>query len=155
MAPELLLELSRYPLFPKTAADLIRVAGLEGAARIITAWGGQEWPVPARVGGATAKGQRRYAHLCEIVGDAVAQRVVAWCGGGMLNVPNLKEVKHSRAQQLVRAEYDVLTLVKGYSSPEAVFELGIKFDLAGRTVEKIIKRPDSELTEVAGQGILF
>ena len=154
MTPELLLELSRYPLFPRTAADLIRVAGLEGAARIISAWGGQEWPVPARIGGGTAKGRQRYAHLCEIVGTPAAQRVVAWCGGGMLMVPNCKEVKHSRAQQLVRQEYDVLTLVKGYSSPEAVFELGIKFDLAGRTIEKIIKRPECELVDVI-QGALF
>lgn len=155
MTPELLLELSRYPLFPKTAADLIRVAGLDGAARIISAWGGQEWPVPTRVGGGSAKGRARYAHLCEIVGEPAAQRVVAWCGGGMLMVPNLKEVKHSRAQQLIRAEYDTLTLAKGYSSPEAVFELGIKFGLAGRTVERIIKRPESELAEAMVQGALF
>lgn len=154
MTPELLLDLSRYPLFPRTAADLIRVAGLEGAARIIGAWPGQEWGVPVRVGGATAKGRANYAYLCEVAGEPAAQRIVAWCGGGMLQVPNLKEVKHSRAQQLLRGEYDNL-LIKGYSSPEAVFELGIKFDLAGRTVEKIIKRPESELAEAMVQGALF
>jgi len=154
VSPELLLELSRYPLFPRTAADLIRVAGLEGAARLISAWPGQEWAVPVRVGGATAKGRAKYAYLCEVVGEPAAQRIVAWCGGGTLLVPNLKEVKHSRAQQLLRGEYDTL-LIKGYSSPEAVFELGIKFDLAARTVEKIIKRPESELAEAMVQGALF
>ena len=155
MTPDLLLDLSRYPLFPRTATDLIRVAGLDSAAAIISAWGGQEWPVPVRVGGATAKGRARYAHLCEVAGSEAAQRIVAWCGGGMLQVPNLKEVKHSRAQQLIRSEFDVLTLSKGYSSPEAVFELGIKFDLASRTVEKIIKRPESQLVAAMGQGDLF
>lgn len=155
MTPELLLELSRLPLFPRTAADLIRIAGLEGAARIISAWGGQEWPVPVRAGGARPQGVRRYAHLCEIVGEPVAQRVVQHWGGDMLPVPNLKEVIASRNHDLIRAEFDVLTRIRGYSSPEAVFELGLKFNYTGKTIENVLKRPDNVKAEPAAQGMLF
>ncbi len=154
MTPELLLELSRYPLFPRTAADLIRIAGLDAAAALIMAWSGQEWPVPVCVGGGTAQGRRRYAQLSEIAGENAAKRIVAQYGGGMLIVPNLKEVRHQRDQDLIRAEFDRLTMRNGYSSRDAVFELGIKYGYAGRTIEKIIKRPDAELVEVV-QGALF
>ena len=58
MTPQLLAELSRLPLFPRSARDLIRVAGLEGAAQIITAWPGQQFPVPAVVGGGTFAARR-------------------------------------------------------------------------------------------------
>lgn len=155
MTPELLSELSRLPLFPRTAADLVRVAGLEGAARIISAWGGQEWPVPARVGGVRPQGIRRYAHLCEIVGEPVAQRIVQAWGGTRMLIPNLKEVLWSRNQDLIRAEFDQLTRDQGYSSPEAVFELGIKYNVTGKAIENALKRPDNVKTEPAEQYSLF
>lgn len=154
MTPELLAELSRYPAFPKTAVDLVRVAGLDGAAALIKAWPGQEWPCPVRVGGANDKGTRRYEQLLEIVGDQAARRIVQWCGGGMLIVPNLKVVLHQRNQALIRSEYDEL-IRTGYSSPEAVFALGIKYNLNGRAIERIIRQPDTELGQPMGQGCLF
>ena len=117
------------------------------------AWSGQEWPVPVCVGGGTAQGRRRYAQLSEIAGENAAKRIVAQYGGGMLIVPNLKEVRHQRDQDLIRAEFDRLTLRNGYSSRDAVFELGVKYGYAGRTIEKIIKRPDAELVDVV-QGVL-
>ena len=155
MTPELLLDLSRLPMFPRTAADLVRVAGLEGAAAIISAWGGQEWPVPRRVGGGNPKGQRRYAHLCEVAGEPVAQRIIAWCGGARLQVPNCKEVLWSRNQDLIRTEFDALTSVHGYSSPEAVFELGIKYGVTGKAIENVLKRPDNVKAQIEAQGCLF
>lgn len=155
IAPELLLELSRLPLFPRTAADLIRIAGLEGAARIISAWGGASWPVPVRVGGVRPQGVRRYAHLCEIIGEPAAQRVVQYWGGSRLQVPNLKEVINSRNHDLIRAEFDVLTRLRGYSSPEAVFELALKFDVTDTTIENALKRPDNVKVEVPAQSVLF
>lgn len=155
MTPELLLELSRLPLFPRTGADLIRVAGLEGAARIVSAWGGQEWPVPVRAGGVRPQGVRRYAHLCEIVGEPVAQRIVQHWGGTRLQVPNLKEVIWSRNQDRIRAEFDVLTAAHGYSSPEAVFELGLKYGVTGKAIENALKRPDNVMAELPAQLGLF
>lgn len=155
MTPDLLLELSRLPLFPRTGADLIRIAGLEGAARIISAWGGQEWPVPVRAGGVRPQGVRRYAHLCEIVGEPAAQRVVQYWGGSRLQVPNLKEVISSRNHDLIRAEFDVLTRVRGYSSPEAVFELGLKYNYTGKTIENALKKSDNVKAEPVIQMGLF
>lgn len=146
MTPDLLTELSRYQKFPKTAAELIRVAGLEAASRLISAWGGQEWPVPMRIGGANPAGVRRYTQLTRLVGEPAAQRIVNWWGGSKLMIPNLKEIKHVRTQRLIRAEYDYLVTKGGLSSPEAVFDLGVKFGLAGRSIENIIKRPEDELS---------
>jgi hypothetical protein len=154
MTPELLREISQLPLFPRTAVDLIRISGLEGAARIIAAWGGQQWPVPARIGGGTARGAQRYAHLCEIVGEPAARRIVQWCGGSRLMVPNCKEVLWSRNQDLIRAEFDVLTTARGYSSPEAIFELGIKFGVTGKAIENALKKPDNVKIDIL-QGSLF
>ena len=149
MSPELLAELSRLPLFPRTARDLIRVAGLEGAAALITAWPGQEWPVPARVGGGNPFGVRRWAQLVEIVGEPAAGRIVRWSPGGVLCVPNLKEVRWSHTQDKIRADFDRLTLTNGYSLREAVFELGIKYGCTGAAIQRALKRPDNELGEAA------
>lgn len=152
MTAEELADLGRYPMFPKTATDLIRVAGAEAAAALITAWPGQEWPVPVRAGGGSASGAVRYAQLLEVVGATAAARIISWAGGGMLIVPNMKAVIHQRDQDRIRQRYDVL-IVAGYSSRDAVFEIGIAYKLAQRTVEKIIKRPDCELKQM--QGCLF
>lgn len=154
MTPQLLAELSRYPLFPRTAVDLIRIAGVEAAAELIKAWPGQEWPCPVNSKGSNARGKRRFDQLVEIVGESAAKAIVKHYGGGMLSVPNLKVVQHQRSQELIRAEYDALTR-KGYSSPEAVFELGIKFNFNGRAIERIIRQPDAELAAPIGQGCLF
>lgn len=155
MTPDLLIELSRLPLFPRTAADLCRVAGIEGAARIISAWGGREWPVPVRVGGTHPKGIQRNAQLCEIVGEQAAQRIVSYWGGGRLQIPNLKEVLWSYSQDKIREEFDLLTTTHGYTSPEAVFELGNKYGVTDKALWNALKRPDNVKSEPCAQGMLF
>lgn len=152
MTADELQDLSLYPLFPKTAKDLILVAGLEAAAALITAWPGQDWPIPVRAGGASKQGEKRYAQLQEIVGDAAAKRIVTWGAGGTLIVPNLKVVIHQRNQERARQLYDQL-IRDGYSSREAIFEIGIKFLIAKRTMEKIVNQPNCQLVE--SQGNLF
>jgi|APTNR8051073442_1049403.scaffolds.fasta_scaffold02659_17 hypothetical protein len=149
MTPQLLAELSRLPLFPRSARDLIHVAGLEGAAQIITAWPGQVWPVPAVVGGGNPAGARRWGQLIEIVGEPVAARIVRWCPGGELFVPNLKEVLWSRTQDRIRSDFDRLTTTGGYSVREAIFELGIKHGCSGTAVQRALKRPNHVLGEAA------
>ena len=156
VTPELLRELSRYPRYPRSAADLVRIAGWEGAARLISTWRGQEWPVPMREGGATPAGVRRYQQLVELIGDPAARRVVAEWRGQKLYVPSMKEVLADYIAQKVRDEFDELT-AKGYSAPEAVFELGINHDISGRWVEKLIASPNAVLAAVRDdvQGSLF
>lgn len=155
MTPGLLAELSRLPLFPRSARDLISVAGLEGAALLITAWPGQVWPVPAVVGGGNPAGARRWGQLVEIVGEPAAARIVRWCPGAELFVPNLKEVLWQQAQDAIRADFDRLTLESGYSVREAVFDLGIKYNVSGAAIQRTLKRPDNAPGEVAVQGTLF
>lgn len=155
VTPELLRELSRYSRYPRTAADLVRIAGWEGAARLISTWRGQEWPVPMREGGATPAGVRRYQQLVELIGESAARRVVAEWRGQKLYIPSLKEVLSDYIAQQVRDEFDQMS-AKGYSAPEAVFELGIKYDISGRWVERLLASPNAELAappEV--QGSLF
>lgn len=155
MSPEFLVELSRLPLFPRTAVDLCRVAGYEAAARLIKAWGGQEWPVPVRAGGVHRCGVQRYAQLAEIVGEAAAQRIVAYWGGSQLSIPNLKEVIWSYHKDKIRAEFDRLTMRQGYSGTEAIFELGIKYGVTGKAVSNALKRPDNVQSEGVIQMGLF
>lgn len=142
MTPAALDALRHLPLFPATAEELIQVAGLSAAARLISAWPAQEFPVPARVGGGTARGALRYEQLVEIVGAAAAARIIARWRGLMLYIPSCKEVAWSAEQDAIRAAYDRLT-ADGWSHPEAVFELGIRHRIAGRSVERALSRPDN------------
>lgn len=148
ISTELLRTLSRYPKWPSTATELVRIVGWEGAARLISEWRGQEWPVPIREGGATPAGIRRYAQLEELIGGAAALRVVQHWRGQRLYVPSLKEVLSDWIADQIRTEFDELTGAKGYTSPEAVFELGLKYDVTGRWVEMLLSSPCPELSDL-------
>ena len=154
--PELLQQLARYPSWPRTAAELVRIAGWEGAARLISEWRGQEWPVPMREGGGTPAGIRRYQQLVELIGNSAARRVVANWRGDRLYVPSLKDVLGDYVADQIRSEFDAL-LREGYSSPEAVFELGLKYDMTGRWVEILLSEPKAKLKALIdeAQGVLF
>ena len=143
---ELLTELSRYPQFPNTAADLIRVAGYEAAARLISAWGGQEWPVPVRAASNNHYGRKRCLALVKIVGDVAAERIIEYWGGGRLQIPNLKEAKYRHISRQIRAEFDLLTTREGQSYPEASFVLGIKYGLTSKGIAGVLKSLDDTLT---------
>ncbi len=96
------------------------------------------------------RGMRRYEMLQEIVGDHAARRIVGHWGGTTLDVPSCKDALWARAHDKIRADYDNLTSsAKGYSHPEAVFELGLTYNLASRTIERVIARPSNP----AGQPI--
>lgn len=155
MTPAYLHELSRLHLFPRTAADLVRVIGLDAAAALITAWGGRTWDVPIRVGGGNRAGQIRYAQLAELVGEAAAARVVGYWGGSPLNIPNLKEVTWFDQQDKIRAEFDRLTTREGYSGREAVFALGTQFNVTDKAIQNALKKPANTKAEPVMQGSLF
>lgn len=143
MTPETLTELARLPQFPRSARELMRVAGQEAAAALITAWPGQEFDVPRRVGGGNPAGERQWDRLVEIVQYEAARRIVMHWGGQPLDIPNCKEVLWARAQDRIRADYDRLTGAEGYSHRTAIFELGIAYGVVGRCIENVIKRPDN------------
>ncbi|UCV08466.1 Mor transcription activator family protein [Dechloromonas denitrificans] len=139
MSPEFVLKLSKYPNFPKVAEDLIRIVGLAAAAILMTAWGGQEYPVPKVVGGGNKMGASRYGRIVELIGEPAAVALVREYGGERVAIPSLKSVKWSFIQETIREDYDQL-IASGLSSPDAVFELGVRYGVSGRAVEKIIKR---------------
>lgn len=84
-----------------------------------------------------------------LAGEPVAARIVRWCPGGELFVPNLKEVLWSRTQDRIRSDFDRLTTTGGYSVREAIFELGIKHGCSGTAVQRALKRPNHVLGEAA------
>jgi hypothetical protein len=154
MTPDLLAILYKLPGFPATGKELVRVAGLAATAKLISAWPGAEWRAPSIVGGGTEKGARRYAQLSEVVGiDAAASIVRAW-PGGILYIPKCDAVKGRLLEDWIKKEYDKLTRPPlDYSHREAVFELGIKYGKSGRSIERIVNRPDT--TSAAAQLGLF
>ena len=154
ITPALLVTLARYPRWPKTAADIVRLIGRDAAARLFTRFRGQEIPVPMVVGGGNPAGEIRYAALAEIVGENAAEQMVRYWGGQNLNVPTLKQEMSDWMADEIRAGFDVLT-AQGYSSRDAVFELGLKYGCSGRWVEKILGRPDTVTAADAHQGRLF
>lgn len=131
------------PAFPGTARELIGVAGIHAAARLICEWPGMEFPVPAIVGGGNAAGERRWAQLCEVAGADPAAQIVRHYGGNRLYIPNLKRAKEQWGRDFARHEYDRLTgRGCGYGHDDAIREIALKIKVAHRTVERWLNRPD-------------
>lgn len=141
MTPDQLSELYRFPAFPETARTLIRVAGYEAAAKLIAHWPGQEPPIPSRRSIESGRARQVFDRLVDVIGEACAWKLVDFCGGAELQIPNCKAVIYQHAQEIIRAKFDQMTTAGGWSYPAAVFELGIEFNLARRSVERILKRP--------------
>lgn len=141
VTPALLAVLGRYQFFPKSAHELIRVIGADAASSLITAWGGQVFNVPAVIGGGNPLGAQRYRKIARVIGEQAAKSLVSEWRGLTISVPNLKEVRHAYIQDVIRREFDSLVTHDRLSSTEAVFDLGVKYRLAGKTIEKILKKP--------------
>lgn len=139
ITPEFLRVLSLRADFPSTAKELVIFLGMEASAGLIAAWGGQEWPVPMVIGGATEAGRERYRRMVDTVGEDAARRMVEKFAGISLAIPNLKMVIWSHNKDAMRQEFDHLTNQGGLSSRAAVFELGVKYRVCARTVEKLLK----------------
>lgn len=144
MTEDQLKQLQRLPLFPQTATELIQVIGLAASAKIINAWPGQKFPVPARVNGANPDGARRWDQLVEIIGEPSAALIVRHWGGMKLYIPSCKEALWSLQQDEIRAAYDDLTCNRDYSHPEAIFELGVKYRVSGRNIEIVVNKPSND-----------
>ena len=92
ITPALLATLSRYPRWPRTAAEIVRVIGRDASVPLFEKFRGQEIPVPMVIGGGNPAGEIRYAALAEIVGEHAADKIVRHWGGQNLYVPTLKQV---------------------------------------------------------------
>ncbi|UCV13795.1 hypothetical protein [Quatrionicoccus australiensis] len=146
MTPDQLSELSRFPAFPETARTLVRVAGYEAAAKLIARWPGQEPPVPSRRSIESGRARQVFDRLVDVIGEVAAWLIVDEFGGSELQIPNCKAVVYQHAQEIIRIKFDEMTTKGGWSYPAAVFELGIEFNLARRSVERILKRPGTGIS---------
>lgn len=147
MTPKLLDELSRYPAFPDTARKLIAVAGIDAAAALIAKWPGQEPSIPSQVGGSkSTRSQYLWSRLVDVIGYPAAAKIVEHFRGADLQIPNCKAVISQYANETIRAKFDQMTARGAMSSRDAVFELGIEYCLARKTIERIIKRPSFGVT---------
>jgi hypothetical protein len=145
MTPAQLARFVRYPGFPASARRLVTVAGLDAAARLISAWPGQEWPVPSVEGSGTATGVKRWAQLVEIVGEDAARRIICHYRGDRLYIPRCDVAATLAGRESVRADYARLTSrAGGASHGEAVYALGLKYGRTGRWIERIVNRPAEE-----------
>ncbi|MDR3322980.1 MAG: hypothetical protein LBS89_02115 [Zoogloeaceae bacterium] len=144
MSPETLHALRNLPVFPTSAELLIQVIGIEAAARLITAWPGQSFPVPspALVRGVLRVGGPQHARLRDVVGSVAAEKIIRHWRGSDLYIPSCKEAIAARARDHYRARFDELT-GRGYSYTHAVFEIGIQFGVTGKTIEKALKEADT------------
>jgi hypothetical protein len=154
MTPADLLALRRLPQFPATAADLVRVAGVEAAAALITAWPGQRFPVPKCAEGTAGRGRTNRARLAAIVGEEAATKICRHWGGGELYIPSCALARCAHLHDIIRSEFDGLTQNERLSSCEAVFELGLRHGLSYRMIDHILGQPDSA-TRAADQLALF
>ncbi|MDR1889641.1 MAG: hypothetical protein LBQ81_09740 [Zoogloeaceae bacterium] len=141
MTADELLALAALPNFPDSAIDLIKIAGLKGAAGVITAFPGVSFPVPAVVGGGNAQGAKNWDRLVKAAGEAVAARIVRHWRGTEMYVPSCRSAQWSQAQDAIRARFDHLTQERGYSGNEAVFELALEYGVTDRAIQLVLKRP--------------
>ena len=76
--------------------------GLEASAGLIAAWGGQVWPVPMVIGGATEAGRERYRRMGDTVGEDAARRMGEKFAGINLAIPQLKMAIWSHNKYAIR-----------------------------------------------------
>jgi hypothetical protein len=150
MSPSQLATLHDLPNFPAFGRELVRVAGLTAAARLISEWGGQEFRVPAVVGGGSPKGERRWAQLSEIAGEEAAGRMVRAWPGEIIYIPLCEAARGRALEDKLKNEYDELTGPGRYSHRDAVFELGVKYRKNYRSIERLVNRPASAPAKTHG-----
>jgi hypothetical protein len=149
MSPNQLSALYALPGFPAFGRELIRVAGLTAAARLIGEWGGQEFRIPASVGGGgSLKGERRWAQLAEVAGEEAAERMVRAWPGEYIYIPICGAARGKALEARLKKDYDGLTR-RGYSHRDALFELVGKYQKNYRSIERTINRPSIPETEMA------
>lgn len=140
MTSDQLRELSRFPAFPDTARTLMRVAGDEAAAKLISYWPGQEPELPTRRSIESGRSRQVFGRLVDLIGEEASWKIIDAMGGGDLQIPNCKLVIRQRTQEVIRRRYDEMTTSGGMSHRDAVFNLGIDFNTAARSVERILKQ---------------
>jgi len=126
-------------LLPESACTLVAVLGLSDAREVIRNLGGTSVAIPKC---RTRAGDSSYAHLAERVGDAVADRLVSYFGGGILYVPRCEFALAEATYRSIRRDFDRATRPGGQSSVQVVSDLARRYGYSDRRIWDILKRPD-------------
>jgi len=127
-------------LLPESVRYLVAVLGLDGARRLIRAFGGRTLAVPVA---RTRAGDASYAYIAECVGETVAARLVAYCGGESFYIPRCYEALTEATYRNIRREFDTATQKGKISSVQAVGDLAQRYGYSDRRIWSILKRPDN------------
>ena len=121
---------------PRTARDPIDRLGPAAVLRLVSTLGGTTIPVPMR---ATATGEVRYRHLCDLLGEDLAAALCREYAGTDLYVPACKmAIMDQRDAALIR-DRDAMARA-GLAEREIVTGLALKYGLSDRHVWRVLKR---------------
>lgn len=140
-------------LLPYTAHALIAAIGEQATCTLINERPGVSLVIP-RHANANAAGARRWAELAELIGEEAMILLSSKYGGEVLSIPVCKAARNELQARGIRALFDRLTMVDGYSGRQARYECCLRFaPITSRALELICNRGDQ--TGIPRQQPLF
>lgn len=131
-------------LLPRSARELIAVAGLDVALQLIRQYPGTHFPIGKN---AIRQGRILHAALTEIVGEKEAKLIEdAYSTQRKLWIPKCEGALLELRNRRIRKRFDQLTST--LPAYHAVTQLALEFKLTERTVWRILKQADKMPTEV-------
>ncbi len=126
----------KLSLLPETARSIAGLIGIDATRQLINAFGGITLPITQ---GKTKAGKIRFSALSEVIGEGNARKLANHYQSERIYIPRCDAwIRHNRNINIV-SDFDRLTIKDGYSSPDAVIELSMKYRLSDRQIEEIIK----------------
>ncbi len=121
---------------PETAQIIAGLIGFDATRLLVESLGGTTFPVAQ---GKTRLGEIRFTALAEIVGETNARLLADHSRGEKLYIPRCESWFKQQRNTRIIADFDRLTLQEGYSQPEAIVCLCLKYRISDRQIEKILK----------------
>jgi hypothetical protein len=118
---------------PPVARELVTLIGWEATLALVTHAGGVNFRVPRGFDNNPA-GARRAALLEDILGHDAAARLIAACGGCVLQIPTLRVALARARNTAIRLDCDAGATLE---------ELAMKYRLTSRALSNILKRTDT------------
>lgn len=121
---------------PESGRILFALIGSEAANKLIEALGGTTLPIAQ---GKTRMGEIRFAALAEVVGEDNARTLATHYQSEKLYIPRCTSWLIRKRNTNILSDFDRLTGKEGYSYPETIISLSLKYRLSDRQIEKILK----------------
>jgi hypothetical protein len=127
---------------PPVARELVTLIGWEATLALVTHAGGVNFRVPRGFGNNPA-GARRAALLEDMIGHEAAARLIAACGGSVLQIPTLRVALARARNAAIRLDCDAGATLE---------ELAMKYRLTSRALSAILKMTDTGGERLALRG---